>query len=217
MDKLEKVCNYKKENITGSSVTINLITEPDNSFVKRVKRNKNINIILDELDEDEYYDILETEQNWESGIMIRKVKIPISNYTNKQDIWKYVSGLLDNLKTDTNLNYKLTGNHSDDERKLIIKMMMASNFIAINSRKGPANFAIVGLNAIEYIDKMIIDDRIGGVEVFVDNLIDPDKIILGRNNNDMQGDGIYLIESNGNFFLKETDRWEKSFISFSIN
>lgn len=211
MDKLEKVCNYKIENVTGPSVMINLITEPDNSL-KRIKRNKNINIILDEVDEEEEY--IEEYETEVPGIIIQKINIPLSNYGNKQDIWNYVAGLLDNLKPHPNLNYKLTGDHFDDERKVITKMMMGSNFIAVNSRKGPANFAIVGLNAIEYID----NNKVSGVEVFVDNIIDPNKIILGRNNNNVQGDGIYLIESNnGDFFLKETEKWEKNFISFSIN
>jgi len=213
MDKLEKVCNYKRDNVTGSSVMINIITEPDNSL-KRIKRNKNINIILDVIDEEEEY--IEEYETGVPGLIIQKINIPLSIYTKKQDIWNHVAGLLDNLKTDPNLNYKLTGNHFDDERKLITKMMMGSNFIAVNSRKGPANFAIVGLNAICYIDRMMIDNKVSGVEVFVDNIIDPNKIILGRN--DFQGDGIYLIESNnGDFFLKETEKWEKSFISFSIN
>jgi hypothetical protein len=216
MDKLEKVCNYKRENVTGSSVMISLITEPDNSLKKRIKRNKNINIILDVVDDDEEEEYIEEYETEDLPLIIQKIKIPLSNYTNKQDIWIHVAGLLDSLKTHPNLNYKLTGNHFDDERKVITKMMMGSNFIAVESRKGPANFAIVGLNAISYIDRMIIDNKVGGVEVFVDNIIDPNKIILGRN--DIDGDGIYLIESNNvDFFLKETEKWEKSFISFSIN
>lgn len=219
MDKLEKVCNYKRENVTGTSVAINLITEPDNSLRKRNKRNKNINIILDEVDDEVDDDEEEYIEEYETGVLpliIQKIKIPLSNYTNKQDIWNYVAGLLDSLKNHPNLNYKLTGNHFDDERKVITKMMMGSNFIAVESRKGPANFAIVGLNTICYIDRMIIDNKVGGVEIFVDNIIDPNKIILGRS--DIDGDGIYLIESNnGDFFLKETEKWEKNFISFSIN
>lgn len=217
MDKLEKVCNYKIENVTGPSVMINLITEPDNSSLKRIKRNRNINIILDVINEEEYIEDIEEYDTEVYGLIIQKINIPLSIYANKQDIWNHVAGLLDNLKTHPNLNYKLTGTF-DDEGKVITKMMMGSSFIAVNSRKGPANFAIVGLNAICYIDRMMIDNKVSGVEVFVDNIIDPNKIILGRNSNDVQGDGIYLIESNnGDFYLKETEKWKNNFISFSIN
>lgn len=114
-------------------------------------------------------------------------------------------------------------NEEVNSRRLITKIMMASNIIAQYGRIGPGKCVLVGTNVISkypsiinnYLDK---NGMIGGMLFIVEPGIDPDKIIVCRGSNPDQPGIILMTFPNDNrFFLKETDfSWNRQYCWFSI-
>lgn len=113
-------------------------------------------------------------------------------------------------------------NEEANSRKVITKMMMASNIIAQYGRIGPGKSVLVGTNIIRKYPSLInnLDENgmIGGMLFIVEPGIDPDKIIVCRGSNSDQPGIILMTFPNDNrFFLKETDfSWHRQYCWFSI-
>jgi hypothetical protein len=116
-------------------------------------------------------------------------------------------------------------NSENDEinsRRLITKIMMASNIIAQYGRIGPGKCVLVGTNVISkypsLINNLDKNGMIGGMLFIVEPGIDPDKIIVCRGNNpDQSGIILMTFPNDLRFFLKETDfSWHRQYCWFSI-
>jgi hypothetical protein len=116
-------------------------------------------------------------------------------------------------------------NSENDEinsRRLITKIMMASNIIAQYGRIGSGKSVLVGTNVISKYPSLInnLDENgmIGGMLFIVEPGIDPDKIIVCRGNNvDQPGIILMTFPNDVRFFLKETDfSWHRQYCWFSI-
>lgn len=89
-------------------------------------------------------------------------------------------------------------------RKLTTKFFSCSNYIATNGRIGPAQFAIIPNNYIQYLQLLQIN-----IELIPTNLFD-DKIIFGRKNNIVQP-GVFL------FYNKEIEKYTITDIGSATN
>jgi len=113
-------------------------------------------------------------------------------------------------------------NEEVNSRRLITKIMMASNIIAQYGRIGPGKCVLVGTNVINKYPSLInnLDENgmIGGMLFIVEPGIDPDKIIVCRGNNaDQSGVILMTFPNDMRFFLKETDfSWHRQYCWFSI-
>jgi hypothetical protein len=113
-------------------------------------------------------------------------------------------------------------NEEVNSRRLITKIMMASNIIAQYGRIGSGKSVLVGTNVISKYPSIInnLDENgmIGGMLFIVEPGIDPDKIIVCRGNNvDQPGIILMTFPNDVRFFLKETDfSWHRQYCWFSI-
>jgi hypothetical protein len=113
-------------------------------------------------------------------------------------------------------------NEEANSRKVITKMMMASNIIAQYGRIGPGTSVLVGTNiSSKYpsiTNNMDENGMIGGMLFIIEPGIDPDKIIVCRGSNpDQPGIILMTFPNDGRFFLKETDfSWHRQYCLFSI-
>ena len=113
-------------------------------------------------------------------------------------------------------------NETINSRKIITKIMMASNIISTHGRIGPGKSVLVGTNIISKYPSLInnVDENglVGGMLFIVEPGIDPDKIIVCRGSNADQPGIILITYPNDNrFFLKETDfSWHRQYCWFSI-
>ena len=113
-------------------------------------------------------------------------------------------------------------NEAINSRKIITKIMMASNIIATQGRVGPGKSVLVGTNIISKYPSLMsaIDENglVGGMLFIVEPGIDPDKIIVCRGGN-VDQPGIILITypKDNRYFLKETNfSWHRQYCWFSI-
>ena len=113
-------------------------------------------------------------------------------------------------------------NEAINSRKIITKIMMASNIIATQGRIGTGKSVLVGTNIISKYPSITnnLDENgmMGGMLFIVEPGIDPDKIIVCRGSNADQPGIILMTYPNDNrFFLKETDfSWHRQYCWFSI-
>jgi hypothetical protein len=182
--------------------------------------------------------------NYQNGMGVISPKIMSMNVTGRkfisyEDVYSRVINFLEkqtqNAKTLYNapssaLTFTTTNdtnktdleNEEANSRRLITKLMMASNIIAQYGRIGPGKSVLVGTNVISKYPSLMnnVDENgmIGGMLFIVEPGIDPDKIIICRGNNIDQA-GLILITypNDGRFFLKETDfSWHRQYCWFTI-
>lgn len=124
------------------------------------------------------------------------------------------------LKLKTNYNNSLSEreNYEVDIRRIITKIAMSANIVAVEGRLGPADTIIVGEDNWEHFD--YIETKHGGVNMLViyDNNIDKDKVIVCRRGK-INEPGLLLANDsvNKNFYFKETTFWNRQYSWFLIN
>ena len=113
-------------------------------------------------------------------------------------------------------------NEETNSRKVITKIMLASNIIAQYGRIGPGTSVLVGTNIMDkypsITNNMDENGMIGGMLFIVEPGIDPDKIIVCRGSNTDQPGIILITYLNDNrYFLKETNfSWHRQYCWFNI-
>jgi hypothetical protein len=165
-------------------------------------------------------------------------------YKSYEDIWKIVIDHIEiNSQNPHTFMQKLMGtqffytqdpNKTDKEnreaksKRLISKIMSASYDIGTLSRRGPANFMIIGtdilnkfnllhlINRSTSTNKYIIGD-ITGITIILSEKIKPNKIIVGRTESKIENGGLILLNDLNNFYLTETRRtFYERFIWFDV-
>ena len=96
-----------------------------------------------------------------------------------------------------------------------------SNIISMDGKIGPSKTAIVGINIFKYISYIEAVYGYKHIDVIYDTSIDPDKIILCRNDREdgsNSSPGIILVNDvqNSRYFLKETNKWDSQFSWFWV-
>ena len=159
--------------------------------------------------------------------------------TEQTNIWtkfkKWIKGDVDILINDTNKD-DATENKTTEFRRLITKITMLSNLIAVNSRRGPATFIVISPKFLPIIqdsanfcyatlsrvsDTIQLEQKIfqvgtlGHFKVFV-NTNQSDNIILVGRSSELNGNGVFLVESNINI-NQEVIKWSGKIDNCSEN
>ena len=248
---IEKICNYSEDtkNTYQPSISlsyIDMITEDEDVKLRELKRENRelaIDIILDDKDESEW----ENRNNLPNtgfgsypsiSPKLFTVNTRSQKFTSFKDLEYEVFNKLENLTKNVpssiaklagnTLNLTIpTDNNLDTfesfKRRVLTKITMCSNFVAMESGKGIANTVIVGTSAIQYIqsyEKITIDNTsiLGGMNLIVSHYIDPDKVIVMRCEN-TPGVGLNVILKPNDlvYYMVETPQsWEKTIKWFWI-
>jgi uncharacterized lipoprotein YehR (DUF1307 family) len=143
-----------------------------------------------------------------------KNKIYSSNYT---------------LYNDPNLS--LMENSDKNVRVILNKIQMCNNQIHKNSRFGPANNILIGLDVFDILvnsvyfhqllqknESPIIKGNFNGMNIIVSPYIDKNKIIVLRTSKSVES-GLLVIKSKEDvkYSIKETHDFEKAIMWFEVN
>jgi len=237
-DKLKVITNFSEKEVNQPQISvtyIDMISSDDDEYLREVKQKNRelaVDAILDnKVEEFEKYkesqpidlsDQYNSQMNY--GVIspqIHQINLSPTSYQSDDDIYKTIISFLDqNTKSQksistrpNSLDVQLTGDFEQDRRRIITKIMMSSNIIAMDGRIGPATSLICGQNVYQYIS----DDWMNGIKTILDWTIDPDKVIVCRSSNQDQN-GLILVkdEKNKNFYFGQTSRWNKQYCWFWV-
>lgn len=147
--------------------------------------------------------------------------------------------ILDHIELSTNISnqpditYLPTLTYSEFGRRLLSKMVMCSNIIAQESRRGLATTILVGTDILKYLDTSYFtpfenekkyDAKIvgmfSGFTVITSDRISPDKVIVLRSHQSMDSAGLIFIENKrmSQYYFTQTDKtFDKMFKYFRVN
>jgi len=213
--------------------------------MKAHNRDLAIDILLDEKDESEWDNrnilpnTLEEQLSPFGGGYINTISPKImsmnvsgSKFTDYDslyvDVINYINNLTKSPKTfshgTSSLDYTITNdpNKTDSEnieintRRVITKILSASNLISSEGRIGPGTAVLVGQNVDSKVDLSIIGSS--GIKLIVEPLIDPDKVIVCRGDRpDSSGIILMTFPNDSRYFLKETSNsWDKQYCWFTV-
>lgn len=228
---IKKICNYK-ENTRPSQPTavlyyIDFVTEDEDLYNREIKRRNRelaIDITLGEKDESEWEDRQPIEINEDKdsiytntvGPKIMSVNVSASTFTGTKDLELDILLYLENLTKNApiikngmgsfDVNYDNTQSNDYNQRRVISKIVSLGNLIAMDSRIGIANTAIIGSNI--NIDIAMNGDKMGNFDIVRSSVIDPNKIIVMKNSTDI-GAGLNVMNNinDGTYFMIETQNW----------
>ncbi len=247
---IEKICNYSEDTKypyqpTISISYIDMITENEEEQLRELKRENRelaIDILLNEKDESEWENRANLPIFGFEGYTLNTISPKMftvntraQKFTSFKDLEYEVFNKLENLTKNVpssiaklagntlNLNIPTDNDSEAFRRRVLTKITMCSNFIAMESAKGIANTVIVGRNVIQYVQsyEQIIDNStsiLGGMNLIVTPYIDPDKIIVMRCEN-TPGVGLNVILKPNDlvYYMVETPQsWEKTMKWFWI-
>lgn len=160
---------------------------------------------------------------------IMQINLTAKKFKTYEKLWNEVVDFLNqNTKNPkskangpyTSLDVTLNGDFDQDYRRVIAKLMMSSNIIAMDGRVGSGTALIYGKKSFPYINhatNQFGSNNINGIQAHFSNLIDDDKIIVCRGNN-IDQPGLLLIDNSttGNYFFDKTPNWNKQYCWFKI-
>jgi len=237
--KLKSICNYSEENKSmGTNLQLmymDMIEEDDNirREIKRKKRNLVIDTILDEVEENGDY-TSETISSEESMVTISpkimSLNLKSNPFVDDESLYNDVITFLESntkqkhyLSTDyvvmNDPNRTLQENDEINFRRILMKIMHASNLIAGEGRIGPAKSVIIGKNNWYWFneDRVVSNKILSNISIIFEENINPNKIIVARGGR-MDQCGIMCVRSliSNTFYLKETNNWEKQYVWFDV-
>jgi hypothetical protein len=254
---LEKICNYSENSkpslpngIINYLEFIESDTEEYKNLVKSKRRDLTIDAILedkiDEWTDSETWGIDLDQEGYTRSISPQMKSLTvksqkfIDNQTLYYDIVKKLESLTNQPMTNHNINNNMNviiknnpnlssyDNDNSNFRKIISKVMMLNSLIGMESRLGPANSMLIGLDVYMYLlksDSFIIQNNgttvtgnISGIDIIPSHLINTKKVILMRNSN-KPGIGLNVINNvnDSTYYMAETPVvWEKCIKWFEI-
>jgi hypothetical protein len=251
---LEKICNYSEN--SKASLPNGIIyylefvesdTEEYKNLVKSKRRDLTIDAILedkiDEWTDSETWGIDLYQEGYTRSIspqiksLTVKSQIFIDNQSLYYDIVKKLELLTSQPMTNPqNINVTIKNdpnltsydNDNSNFRKIISKIMMLNSMVAMDSRIGPANSMLVGLDVYMYLlrsntftiqnNGTTVTGNISGIDIIPSHLINPKKVILMRNATKSEI-GLNVINNinDSTYFMAETPgSWEKCIKWFEI-
>jgi len=254
---LEKICNYSENSkpslpngIINYLEFIESDTEEYKNLVKSKRRDLTIDAILedkiDEWTDSETWGIDLDQEGYTRSISPQMKSLTvksqkfIDNQTLYYDIVKKLESLTNQPMTNHNINNNMNviiknnpnlssyDNDNSNFRKIISKVMMLNSLIGMESRVGPANSMLVGLDVYMYLlrsntftiqnNGTTVTGNISGIDIIPSHLINTKKVILMRNSN-KPGIGLNVINNvnDSTYFMAETPVvWEKCIKWFEI-
>lgn len=228
---------------------VETILSSDEEYIreqKRKNRELSIDVVLDEITESDWQES-KSQSDYQMNIdeeysNIITPKIMSSNingkkYSNKSDIYDHLISFIEtktgnkkkkvsgnsNMNLDVQLNNDInltdSENYEANLRRIITKVNMHSNIIAMDGRIGPGNSILIGKNNWEYFHHIEIKySGIRGMKFIYEDSIGPNKIIVCRSNNTIEKPGIILVDDTKNhqYFFKETNFWDRQYSWFWI-
>lgn len=217
--------------------------------IKSHNRDLAIDIILDDKDESEWdkrfviQSTLEEQLSPFGGGMsdviapkVMTMNVPGQKFQDYDtlyvDVINYINNLTSVGKTFTQanapqLNFTITNdpNKTDEEnykynsRRVISKILAASNIISMEGRIGPGTGVLIGQNIANKVDLSALSSS--GMSVIIEPLIDPDKVIVCRGDKSGRADSSGIITivypNDKGYFLKETPySWSRHYCWFNI-
>jgi len=249
---LEKICNYiesTKPSLPQVQMTfMDWIEEPNEEYQRELKR-KNRELAIDAIVDGKVEEFKNRKPfgnplDNEGYMMtispkLNSINVQGKTYLDLTDIFTDVMNTLEsltsspmNIPQNLNIQIQKDSNLSDYEnesatsRRVITRMMMVNNLIASNGRIGPANSAVVGLDAYKYLlisngmmcnTDGVVSGKINGINIIPSPYIKPNKIIMMRNVQKTEN-GLNVINcpNDMRYFLKETTNWHKIINWFEI-
>ena len=252
---LEKICNYSENSRPSLPQGIIYYLEHVESnnddyknIIKGKKRDLTIDAILDDkvdewnnqrdsndwgIDQEGYMMSITPQMK---SISVRSQKI-VDNQSFYCDIVKKLESLTSQPMTNPqNINVTIKNdpnltsydNDQSNFRRIVSKIMMLNSMIGMESRIGPANSMLVGLdvyNHLVYSNTFTIQNNgttvtgnISGIDIVPSHLINPKKVILMRNATKPEI-GLNVINNinDSTYFIAETPvTWEKCIKWFEI-
>ena len=252
---LEKVCNYSensKSSLPNGIIYYLEFVESDTEEYKNLVKSKRRDLTIDAILEDKVDEWNDSSETWEKdldqegytrsispqmkSIAVRSQKI-VDNQSLYYDIVKKLELLTSQPMTNPqNINVTIKNdpnltsydNDQSNFRRIVSKIMMLNSMVAMDSRIGPANSMLVGLDVYMYLLKSntftiqnngtTVTGNISGIDIIPSNLINPKKVILMRNATKSEI-GLNVINNinDSTYFMAETPgSWEKCIKWFEI-
>ena len=235
---LKKICNYSDKQMshpTAQLMYVDAFSSEDEEYKRMVKR-QNRELVVDAILDDKVEELNIFKENQvtdvsqqynptsQMGIIspkIIKINLTAQRFESYEKLWNEVIDFLNqntqglkNLKLrNQGLDYKLINEYETDYRKIISKILMSSNIIAMDGRIGPGTSVIYGKNLLPYMSRF----KDNGLTTYYSKLIDDDKVIVCRGCN-IDQPGLLLIDNSqgGHYFFNQTPNWQKQYCWFKI-
>lgn len=242
INEIKNICNYSDKQVNGGSIQlmyVDMISTEDEEYQRQIKR-QNRELVVDAILDDKVDELnifrenqvvdVSSQYNPSSTIGVISPKIMQINMTSQifesyDKVWNEVIDFLNqntqNPKSlqhrNQSLDYKLIDEYETDYRKIVSKIMMSSNIIAMDGRIGPGTSVIYGKNLLPYMSQFDKDNNGNNLTTYFSDLIDDDKIIVCRANN-IDQPGLLLIDNSqtGQYFFNQTPNWHKQYCWFKI-
>ena len=242
---LKKICNYSDKQLSlpkAQLMYVDMISSEDEEYQRMIKQ-QNRELVVDAILDDKIEElnlfrenqVVDVSQQYNStsqmGIIspkIMQINLTAQRFESYEKVWiQLVDFLNQNTQSpkslqhrNQSLDYKLIDEYETDYRKIISKILMCSNIIAMDGRIGPVKSILYGKKLIPYINNAINQfgsNNINGIEVIHSELIDDDKIIVCRSNN-IDQPGLLFIDNSttGNYFFNQTPKWNKQYCWFRV-
>jgi hypothetical protein len=240
---LKKVCNYSDKQINQPNAKlmyVDMISSEDEEYqriIKQKNRELSIDALLDnKVDELNIFrenQVVDVSQQYNTssqmGIIsakIMQINMTAQRFESYEKNWNEVVDFL-NKNTQspkskangpyTSLDVTLQGDFDVDYRRIISKIMMSSNIIAMDGRIGSGTSVIYGKNLLQYMSQFDKDNNGNSLVTYYSDLIDDDKVIVCRGSN-IDQPGLLFIDNSttGNYFFNQTPNWYKQYCWFRI-
>ena len=235
---LKKICNYSDKQMshpTAQLMYVDAFSSEDEEYKRMVKR-QNRELVVDAILDDKVEELNIFKENQVTDVSqqynptsqmciispkIIKINLTAQRFESYEKLWNEVIDFLNqntqgpkNLKLrNQGLDYKLINEYETDYRKIISKILMSSNIIAMDGRIGPGTSVIYGKNLLPYMSQF----KDNGLTTYYSKLIDDDKVIVCRGCN-IDQPGLLLIDNSqgGHYFFNQTPNWQKQYCWFKI-
>ncbi len=252
---LEKVCNYSensKSSLPNGIIYYLEFVESDTEEYKNLVKSKRRDLTIDAILEDKVDEWNDSSETWGidldqegytrsispqmKSLTVRSQRF-IDNQSLYYDIVKKLELLTNQPMTNPqNINVTIKNdpnltsydNDQSNFRRIVSKIMMLNSMVAMDSRIGPANSMLVGLDVYMYLlrsntftiqnNGTTVTGNISGIDIIPSNLINPKKVILMRNTTKSEI-GLNIINNinDSTYFMAETPgSWEKCIKWFEI-
>jgi hypothetical protein len=242
INEIKNICNYSDKQMSlpkSQLMYIDMISSEDEEYQRQIKR-QNRELVVDAILDDKVDELnifrenqvvdVSSQYNPSStmgvvGPKIMQINMTAQRFESYEKNWNEVIDFLNqntqNPKSLQNrnqsLDYKLIDEYETDYRKIVSKIMMSSNIIAMDGRIGPGTSVIYGKNLLPYMSHFDKDNNGNNLTTYYSDLIDDDKIIVCRANN-IDQPGLLFIDNSttGNYFFDQTPNWHKQYCWFKI-
>ena len=252
---LEKVCNYSensKSSLPNGIIYYLEFVESDTEEYKNLVKSKRRDLTIDAILEDKVDEWNDSSETWEKDLdqegytrsispQMKSLTVRSQRFIDNQSLYYDIVKKLElltnqpmtnpqninvTIKNDPNLTSY--DNDQSNFRRIVSKIMMLNNMVAMDSRIGPANSMLVGLDVYMYLlrsntftiqnNGTTVTGNISGIDIIPSNLINPKKVILMRNTTKSEI-GLNIINNinDSTYFMAETPgSWEKCIKWFEI-